>query len=149
MSPDLSRLPRTSRMFARIFCLPVLCALIAVAALADSTPRPAMSDPLRYTGGVRNSTERSRLNAKQLNQLLKSLKSKTGFEELHFDSDGFLRVGDPQKFKDGSASARALLLAAVSSLQLVELENMNRSTDVAFARLSTVAIYESRSTGKR
>jgi hypothetical protein len=107
------------------------------------------ADTLRYQGGVRNSIESAKLNPKQLNLVLKSLKAKSGFEELHFDSDGFLRIGDPQRFSGGSASARALLLAAVSSSQLVELENLSRSPEVAFARLAAVSIYESRSTGKR
>jgi hypothetical protein len=112
-------------------------------ALAGST------DPLRYTGGIRNSVEKAKLNSKQLNLVLKALKGKSGFEELHFDADGFLRTGDPTKFSGGSASARALLLAGVSSSQLVELESLNRSPEVAFARLSSVSIYESRATGKR
>jgi hypothetical protein len=149
MSPDLSRIPRASRILFRVSCSQLLCAFVAIIGLADNTPRQTLRDPLRYSGGLRNSTENHRLNAKQLSQVLKSLKSKTGFEELHFDSDGFLRVGDPQKFIGGSASARALILAAVSSLELVELENSNRSPEVAFARLATVAIYESRATGKR
>src|SRR5262245_20875478 len=116
MTPDLSRLRRNLRSLSPSHATCAVLLLFCLTQIAEAT------DPLRYVGGLRNSVEHAKLNPKQLNLVLKGLKAKSGFLELHFDADGFLRIGDPTKFIGGSASARALLLAAVSSSQLVELE---------------------------
>lgn len=148
MTPDLSRSLLTSQPRSHLYRGRAVCTLLLVLCLTEIA-MAGSTDPLRYTGGIRNSVDKAKLNPRQLNLVLKGLKVKSGFEELHFDADGFLRTGDPTKFSGGSASARALLLAAVSSTQLVELESLNRSPEIAFARLSSVSIYESRATGKR
>jgi len=120
-------------------------ALLLLSSIATAAP----SDPLRYQGGIRNSTEGRRLNDKQLGAVLKSLREKTGFLDLHYDADGFLRLADRERVEGGSAAARALVIAAVDAVQLIELENHSRSPVVAFARLAPPIRYESRMTGKQ
>lgn len=101
------------------------------------------ADALRYQGGVRNSAGPQRLNAKQLDQLLKSLREKTGFLELSFNEQGFLALGDATKFVGGSATARALIAAAVKIKYAVDFESHNSSPVVAFARLDQSSFYYS------
>jgi hypothetical protein len=105
------------------------------------------SDPLRYQGGIRNSQGPRKLNAKQQAAVLKSLREKSGLLELDFDEDGFLRAGDPTHFSGGSATARALILAALESEQAFDLESHDRSSVVAFARIGAPISYQSRLTG--
>jgi hypothetical protein len=105
------------------------------------------SDPLRYQGGIRNSQGARKLNAKQQTAVLKGLREKTGLVELDFDEDGFLRAGDPTRLSGGSATARALLLAALDSEQAFDLESHDRSSIVAFARIGAPISYQSRLTG--
>lgn len=104
------------------------------------------ADPLRYQGGLRNSAGPRQFNAQQLEQLLQSLRAKTGFLELSFDQQGFLALGDATKFIGGSATARALIAAAVKINHVVELECHNRSALVAFARLGQPVIFISMAT---
>src|SRR5262249_51113919 len=80
-------------------------------------------DPLRYRGGVRNSPGESKLNAKQLDAVLTSLRDKAGFLEMRFDENGFLTLGDQTKISGGSATARALINAAVKIPQAGGLES--------------------------
>lgn len=115
-------------------------ALLALTLLAAGFDARA-ADPLRYQGGLRNSSGPRQFNAQQLAQLLQSLRQKTGFLELNFDGDGFLALGDATKFLGGSATARALIEAAVKINHVVELECHNRSALVAFARLGQPIIY--------
>jgi hypothetical protein len=68
--------------------------------------------------GVRNSTGAQRLNPAQLQQVRDSLRRKSGFVELDFDAEGALTLGDRQHIEGGSATARALLIAAVESVNL-------------------------------
>jgi hypothetical protein len=105
------------------------------------------SDPLRYHGGIRNSQGPRKLNAKQQTIVLRSLREKTGLVELDFDEDGFLRAGDPTHFSGGSATARALLLAALESEQAFDLESHHCSLQVAFARIAAPISYHSNLTG--
>jgi hypothetical protein len=106
----------------------------------------AITDLLRYQSGVRNSVERA-LNTKQIEILLKSLREKTGFLEMHFDETGFLKLGDRTKLDGGSATARELLIAAVDRTHAIDLENHDRSARVAFAQLAKSLVYISRATG--
>jgi len=122
-----------------------LMLLSVLAALAGAEP----SDPLRYRGGLRNSADRYQLSAKQLSAVAASLREKTGFLDLRFDQDGFLTLGDRAHVGAGSAVARALLLAAVNSVDSFELESHNHSSDVVFAFLGESVIYESRVIGAR
>jgi len=126
--------------------LPFGWALIFVCALATlalATP----VDPLRYRSGIRNGLEHYRLNGKQLKAVLESLRDKTGFLEMRFDESGFLDLGDRSCIAGGSAAARALLIAAVDGDRSFYLENHNHSEKVAFARLGTATLYQSRLTG--
>ena len=87
------------------------------------------------TTGVRNSQGPHGLNARQRQLLQESLQQKTGFLELCFDQLGALTLGNRHHIRGGSAKARALLIAAVESGDLYELESHERSPEVAFARL--------------
>jgi hypothetical protein len=124
---------------------------IAITALCPlfASPIAAWGDPFRYRGGLRNSPDKYRLNDKQLEALLNSLRDKTGFLEMRFDQDGFLALGDRTRFIGGSAAARALLSAAVDAPQAIDLENHSRNPKVAFARLATPISYYHYSSGKR
>lgn len=85
--------------------------------------------------GIRNGSGSLRLSDKQLQQVRETMKQKSGFAELSFDELGALTLGNRQHVVGGSATARALLIAAVDSDNLYELENHDRSADVAFAQL--------------
>ena len=105
------------------------------------------SEALRYHGGLRNSSDKRKLNAKQLETVLKSLREKTGFLEINFDENGFLNLGDRTKFDGGSATARSLISAATESGRAIDLEAHNSSANVAFARLARPVIFQNRSSG--
>jgi hypothetical protein len=126
-----------------------LCA-IAIAALCALFPAliAASGDPFRYRGGVRNSPGPRKLNSKQLDAALKSLREKAGFLEMRFDEDGFLTLGDRTKFTGGSPTARALLIAAIEMPHAVDLECHNYSALVAFARLAMAVAYHNFPSGK-
>jgi hypothetical protein len=124
------------------------CLILLTAGIFLSSGRSETPDPLRYIGGLRNSSEAKKLDPKHLDCVLKSLREKTGFSEMFFDENGFLNLGDRAKFNGGSETARALFLAAVDSSNSIDLENHNHSTAVAFARLERAIVYQSRATGK-
>ncbi len=100
----------------------------------------------RYLTGVRNSPDLP-LNPKQLSSLLESLRRKSGFQDMHFDQFGFLQLGDRANIAGGSAAARKLLIAAVDRAKAIDLENHNRTSQIAFARLAMAVTYISRQTG--
>ncbi|MBI1765263.1 MAG: hypothetical protein HYR56_27940 [Acidobacteria bacterium] len=100
---------------------------VAVSAQPNTTRQPT---------GVRNSCGARRLNANQLQVIQQTLRQKTGFSELAFDAQGGLTLGDRQHLTGGSATARALLVAAVESANLYELESHENSPAVAFARIN-------------
>lgn len=85
--------------------------------------------------GIRNSSGSHRLSDKQLQQVRENLIRKSGFVEMSFDEQGKLTLGNRQHSVGGSATARLLLIAAVDSANLYELESHDRSNDVAFARI--------------
>jgi hypothetical protein len=76
--------PRRVSVIAAAFATP--CALFF---LLSATA----GDPFRFRGGLRNDPGERRLNAKQLNTALISLRGKAGFLEMCFDEDGFLTLG--------------------------------------------------------
>jgi len=121
--------------------------LILVALFGAPAAAALDIDPLRYQGGVRNSTGSCSLNAKQLAAVARSLREKTGLLELDFDGDGFLRLGDVTRISGGSQTARDLVAAAVESELAFDLECHSRSTSIAFARLGPPVSYQSRTTG--
>ncbi|MGH9768219.1 MAG: hypothetical protein ACREAB_12355, partial [Blastocatellia bacterium] len=86
-------------------CL-IAAAFAALYALFPSLLATA-GDPFRYRGGLRNSPGERKLDAKQLDAVLTSLRDKAGFLEMCFDEDGFLTLGDRTKFSGGSGVARA------------------------------------------
>ena len=108
------RAPRLSRVCGRR-ALATLCTLFPC--------RPRQSLTFRYRGGLRNSPGERRLDAKRLDDLLKSLRDKAGLLEMRFDENGFLTLGDQTKFSGGSATARALLDAAATMTLAVDLES--------------------------
>jgi len=106
-------------------------------------------DPFRYRGGLRNSPGERKLNEKQLDSVLKSLRDKSGFLEMRFDENGFLTLGDQTKFSGGSSVARALLSAAVKMPTAVDMESHPYSSHVAFARLAKPIAYLQYSSGTK
>jgi hypothetical protein len=95
----------------------------------------ALGDPQRFRPGLRNSGGSRQLNARQLRMALDSLRHKTGFLEMRFDEAGFLTLGDRTRIAGGSATARALLIAAVEGNKVFELEDHSHSPRVAFASI--------------
>jgi hypothetical protein len=126
-----------------------IAVLLATTCALFSQARAASGEPSRYRGGLRNSPGEHKLNAKQLDAVLTSLREKTGLLEMRFDENGFLKLGDQTKFSGGSATARALLYAAASMADAVDLESHMYSSQVAFARLATPVIYYHYPTGTR
>lgn len=107
---------------------------ILLALLLSAIATSAIAAP-QVISGVRNSSGTHHLNDNQLQQVQVSLRDKSGFVELRFDEQGTLRLGNRQHIQGGSATARDLLIAAVESLNLYELENHENSPDIAFARI--------------
>ena len=107
------------------------------------------SNPFTYRGGIRNSPGKHELTDKQLQQLIKSLAEKTGLQEIGFDADGFMTLGNRQNYLGGSATARQLLIDAVDHSSQLVLENHNRSSKVVFANLSKSTMYISMRTKER
>jgi hypothetical protein len=137
---NFRRLSRT--MLASLLLLTAGC-LVSLARVRSET-----QDPLRYLGGMRNSPEEKKLSSKQLEIVLKSLQEKTGYAEMSFDENGFLRLGDREKFNGGSETARALFETVADSNKSIDLQNHTHSPTVAFARLERATVYQSRATGK-
>ncbi len=114
--------------------------LLALALLLGALSFAALANLVSsYPAGVRNSAGPRRLNERQLQRLQESLRQKSGFVELGFDRQGALTLGNRQNIAGGSATARALLQAAVDSPNLYELESHERSLEIAFARLVGIA----------
>lgn len=99
--------------------------------------------------GVRNSAGPHRFNEGQLRQVQESLRHKSGLMDLGFDREGGLTLGDRRHVQGGSATARRLLIAAVDSGNLYQLESHPRSPEIAFAQLHESGIREIGETGKR
>lgn len=106
------------------------------------------ANTMRYRAGIRNSPSEHKLKSKQLETVLKSLRDKTGFLDLGFDENGFLRIGDKTQFIGGSATARALLASALTLPHSIDLESHNFSSEIAFARLAKSVVYQSKMTGE-
>lgn len=129
-----------------VHCCPMLLAVCLMCSQLSSASESNGNNSSRYQSGVRNSLERP-LKLTQLAVLLESLRWKSGFQEMHFDEDGFLRLGDRTRFAGGSAYARELLVAAVDRAKAIDLENHDRSSKIAFARLAASIRFVSRMTG--
>lgn len=135
----------TSTKFAAR-CCPMLLVVCLTCSQLSSASESNASNSLRYQSGVRNSPEHQ-LKPTQLAALLESLRRKSGFQEMHFDEVGFMRLGDRTQFAGGSAAARELLIAAVDRAKAIDLENHDRSSKIAFARLAKPISFTSRATG--
>ena len=77
---------------------------------------------------------RENVSATQRQELITSLKSITGWSNLHFDHQGVLQVGSEPVTK-GSAAARSLLTRAVDGNKIIVLEDASSRLDVAFCRV--------------
>jgi hypothetical protein len=104
------------------------------------TTYAGIPEQFHFRAGVCNSKNRP-LNADQLQLLLDGLRQKTGWAQLRLDENGFLVIDDQLAVSGGSATARALLAAAVDGLHCLKLENHNYSTEVAFAQIRSTEIY--------
>src|SRR5262245_15116837 len=121
---------------------------VAIFVIVFTTPTSAQQRNNFDATGVRTSSGSNRLNERRLQILRESLRHKSGFAELGFDQQGALTLGNRQNITGGSATARALLVAAVDSADLYELESHERSPEIAFARLRDMEYWMSE-TGKR
>lgn len=126
-------------------CCPMM---LAVCLMCSQLSSAKDGNSSRYQPGVRNSAEYP-LKPSQLAALLESLRRKSGFEEMNFEENGFLSLGDRTKFAGGSAIARELLIAAVDRFKAIDLESHDRSSSIAFARLAKPVVYNSRATGAK
>ena len=133
---------RRNRVYVIAVAFAALCSIF-------SAPPATAGDPFRYRGGLRNGLGVHKLNAKQMDAVLRSLRDKTGLIEMRFDENGFLTLGDQTKFSGGSAIARALLEAAVTMGAAVDLESHMYSSKVAFARLAEPLTYRNYSSGAK
>jgi hypothetical protein len=120
----------------------------AILVIVFTTPTSAQQRNNFDATGVRNSSGPNRLDARQLQILRESLRHKSGFAALGFDQQGALTLGNRQNIVGGSATARALLAAAIDGANLYELESHERSPEIAFARLREME-YRISETGKR
>jgi hypothetical protein len=134
---------------ARPNCVCVIAAGLTALCSFFASFHATAGDPFRYRGGLRNSPGEHKLNAKQLDAVLASLREKAGLLEMRFDENGFLALGDHTKFSGGSAIARALLNAAASMAHAVDLESHMYSYQVAFARLAAPVTYRNYSSGAK
>src|SRR5678816_3909411 len=73
-------------------------------------------------------------------ELIKRLRVITGWNNLKFDDNGSLRLGDTQTSR-GSESARILLKEAVAGPNVIVLEDASSRTDVAFCRVVRAVSY--------
>lgn len=67
-------------------------------------------------------------------ELIKRLRVITGWNNLNFDDNGSLRLGETQT-SGGSESARLLLKEAIAGPNVIVLEDASSRTDVAFCRV--------------
>jgi len=125
--------------YGKALALALLLSCLALVSV-NAAPQPT---------GVRNSAGPRRLSEKQLRQTQDSLRHKSGFMELGFDAQGWLTLGNRQRIRGGSATARALLIAAVESGNLYQLESHESSPEVAFARIYESATWVIGATGQR
>ncbi len=137
---ELIRLRVTKSLLFRRLVLAI--ALLTMIFLGRTPAFASGSDPLRYQSGVRISPAKTP-GKKQVLAVIKSLREKTGFADLDFDGDGFLRIGDESRITGGSKTARELLSAAIEGDFAFDLENHNSSRLIAFARIGAPISYQS------
>lgn len=102
------------------------------------------------SGGIWHSrTAQRTFSAEEQDVLVASLRRITGFEELDFDIDGSLIVGDVTRCSGGSRLARELLTKALSSGAVFILEDHSKSPIVRFGQIDEGTDYWDRTTGRR
>src|SRR5262245_35341952 len=129
--------------FAQSMFMISIVSALSLLAVANTT------DPMHFRGGLRNSNSARGLSDQRLQTTLKSLRHKIGFLEMHFDQDGYLKLGDRGRITGGSSIARGLLISAVDGDRIFELEAYDCSPSVAFANIGESAIYTILATGAR
>lgn len=77
---------------------------------------------------------RADLSKVHRNELVSKLRKITGWTNLKFDSDGWLRLGEGESVI-GSQSARKLIKRAMSGESLIVLEDASQTSELAFARV--------------
>ncbi len=125
-----------------------VCALLGVWVCVCLNVAIGLGNP-RFRAGLRNAPGPEQLPVKQLQQVLQSLRDKTGWQDLFFDEETFLVCPEPARFSGGSAAARRLLWAALNSLEAYDLEAHQNSRAVTFGRLAPAVDFMSRRTGAK
>ena len=108
-------MPRTHNQSSKALdlCLTLVCLLTAaVPAVAESS----------------NVVIRENVSVAKRDELVKTLRSITGWQSFRFDPDGVLRLGT--NYDQGSEPARDLLNKAVSGDKLIILEDASARPDV-------------------
>lgn len=115
----------------RISCLKLRGACWTLAVLAASVIPATAVETTRSSVVIRDSVS----NVSR-EDLIRRLQTITGWSDLAFDPAGFLTV-KKTKFQGGSASARELVMRAVSGETLIVLEAGNSRSDVVFCRVDS------------
>lgn len=77
---------------------------------------------------------RDDVSDKRQNEIVRSLRSITGWTTLEFDREGYLKFESEQMGK-GSSLARQLLREAVNGSKLIVIEDASSRADIAFCRV--------------
>jgi hypothetical protein len=139
---------RVRRSFICVLC-GVTTWLSLAAQLYAITEAEAIASGLRYRGGVHNAFGKHALKPKQLQTLLKSLRTQTGWQQLEFDQEGFLTCPEETQFAGGSAAARKLVSAAMDAAIAFDLESHTNTANVAFARLAVPVHFRSMASSRQ
>lgn len=112
--------PSTAKRFpsTKIFSLSLLICLCWLPAFAN-------------TGSV---AIRENVSHNKRNELVRRLRTISGWSTLDFDRDGYLKLG-PEHVATGSRIARDLLRDAVNGEKLIVIADASSSDDVAFCRV--------------
>ena len=86
------------------------------------------------SGGESRVMLRPEVSRAHREELVARLRLITGFNNLSFDSNGSLHLGD-QKTTGGSESARLLLAEAIAGPNVIVVEDASSRSDVAFCRV--------------
>jgi hypothetical protein len=108
--------------------------------LLSVTTYAEVPEQFQFRAGLCNSKSHP-LTGKQMQILLDGLRLKTGWTQLHLDENGYLVISDRWNFSGGSATARALIVAAVDGMHCFRMENQDYSIEVAFAQIRSAEIY--------
>lgn len=113
--------PRTNRRYFSLKCLQVCAVLIASAI------------PI-FASTTENIVVRQNVSKANREELARRLRAITGWNELGFNSDGALTIGDANA-RGGSRSARDLLHRSISGKRVILFEDASSRKDVVFCRV--------------